>query len=234
MYRSLVSAFFLIVCCAACSSTKAMRLEPQAAPWQQGALNKDQLIIVSQQFNSVTLSPHTLTADPGQSLRFYIEIRNGSALEVPFRAKNVSAFLNDTRLTLLGPDAIRERILRARDEAVKQQREEQKRIIYGDPGAIEDLDDKGLDWQPGNSLSDVHAMQRRADERIQSIDARTRAQLTKISQHSLHDQTLKPGQTYDTYIEVVPPSTLKPGDILSVRIGLEPDVHEFRFVTAKS
>lgn len=232
--RNLLLGTLLILVCSACSTNKKLLFEPQIAPTQQAALNKEQVIVVSQQFNSVTLSPHTLGTEPGLASRFYIEIRNGSALDVPFRAKDVSVSVNGTRLALLNAETIRTRILHQRDEAIQRARQQQKRVVYGDLSPVDSADEEVDEWNPGASLSDLQNLQRSTEDRIKAIEDRTKTQLTKIAQHSLSDQTLRPGQTYDTFIEFIPPSTLQAGDILSVKIGVEPDVHEFRFVTAKS
>ena len=232
--QTLLFVTFLTVICSGCSSSTHLLLEPQIAPTQQAGMNKEQFIVVSQQFNSVTLSPHTLGTEPGSALRFYLEIKNGSALDVPFRAQDVAVFLNGNRVALLSTEAVRARILQARDEAVQRARKQQKRVVYGDIAPVEDLDDLDTDWSPGTSLSDLQKLQRSSEDHIRTIEDRTRAQLTKITQHSLTDRTLLPGQTYDTFIEFIPPSTLQAGDILSVKVGVEPDVHEFRFVTANS
>ena len=231
---TILSVTFLIFFCCACSS--GLKLEPQAAASQSAAVNDEQLLFVSQQFHTVTVSPHSLVAAPGMAWRFYIQIKNGSALDVPFNARQVSVSLNGKPLQLLSTDAVRARIISAHDKAVTQARERQKRLVYGDIPPVDEPEDSDVqeEWNPGSSLFDIHALQQDTERHIKAIDDRTKAQLANISQHALSNQNLPPGQVYDTFVEFIPPSTLQSGDILSLKIGIEPDVHIFGFMLAQS
>ncbi|MBN8550084.1 MAG: hypothetical protein J0M12_12270 [Deltaproteobacteria bacterium] len=235
-FQTLASATLLALLCTAC--TTPLKLEPQAANTQLAATSNDELLIKSQQFHTVTISPHSVVAAPGKPWRFYVQIKNGSALDVPFNSKDVSVSLNGQRMALLSTDAVRARIMSAHDTALAQARDMQKRVIYGDidrldsPDSLDKVD--GEEWNPGSSLFDIHAKQKETDQHIKSIEAKTKAQLADINQHALASQNLQPGQTYETFIEFIPPSTLQSGDILSIKIGVEPDVHTFGFLLSQS
>lgn len=199
-------------------------ISPTEAPTTHAAAP----ILKSQKFHTVSVSPHTTEVRPGDPWRFYIQIRNGSALPVAFDTSNVHVFFNGNEVIPLSSADIRRRILDARSENFARIEAETDPLAFN---AARDIKDEAFDrdWEPGEYIYRMKHAQESRTKAKQEVERRTRLQLDTLEAHALVNKTLSPGERYESFVEVPLPQNAKKGDTVGLRIGIEPDVHEFVF-----
>jgi hypothetical protein len=236
--RSLFAiSLFAVVAFVGCAPTAgpALRLSPQELPFEKVGVAKDQPVIVSKKFHTVSVSPHSLAAVSGSVSRFYLQIENGSALDVPFNARNVSINVDGNPVKLLNEQQIRLRMIEASNKAARELHQEHQDLLQGGVATGESLSNLGDDELPSTlSIAELQKRQQANDKNLHALQADTRQQLASLDAHMLGDRQLAPGAVYDTFVEFILPKRAHSGDLLDLKVGVEPDVHEFRFLLSDS
>lgn len=189
---------------------------------RQGAT---ETVTISNKFHSVAVSPHAMLA-PDQDWRFYIRITNRSALDMPFEPKQIAVFRNGSPLTPLSRETIQRRILDARAEALKE--------IGSRPDPVRasrrDLKDEDQsDWSASAYVKDMRRYEADTAEQKREVETLTRRKLADLDAHALEAKTLRPGESYETFVEIPNPKALRSGDEIVLRVAVEPDVHDFHY-----
>ena len=225
----------LFLACSACShNSSVLKLMPEPGPRQAALEKTDTPTISSHQFHSVMVSPHTGLVEAGGDWRFYVEVKNNSALEVPFQAQAVQVSVNKQPLYVYSDEEIRTRLLRGRSEALKQIKDEQSRFFTERRNTDLKEDDLGNAWNPGDYINDVKQIETERTQLEKAVENQTRQRLADVDNHVLRSKLLKPNERYDSFIEFAAPGELHVGDQVTLRVGIEPDVHEFNFIIKNS
>lgn len=231
--RTLITIFAAVACTACgCSLSNSDTTVADAQKTQKVA-EANPPVLVSHKFHTVIVSPHESVAQPGSPWRFYIQIRNGSALEVPFVADQVHLLYNGHPVRALSNDEIRVRIQTARSEALAKLSQTQGPLGFGPERDLKE-DSFDRDWSPSDEAREVKAQQSALAHSKEEIEKATKRSLANLESHQLANKTLAPGERFDTFVELPMPLHPKDGDRVTLKIGLEPDVHEFTFLLSNS
>ena len=217
---------------AGCTST--LRLSPVPLLSQQAAETEGTELLASQQFHTVVISPHSVEAKPGTLWRFYIQLKNGSALDTTFDPLTVRMSLNETILPILSKDAIRRRILHAREDEILLIHQRQDRFSFGNGRMLSNEGSLDDEPGPGEYIFEAQRLEQESKRLLHELEVRTRQQLANLEQHALVSKVLQPGGRYETFAEVIAPQQIKPGDHLTIQVGIAPDIHKFHYVVLDS
>ncbi len=215
--------------CSLNSHSSMLVLEPQLTATQAVREGHSQSVTMSRQFHTVEVSPHPILA-PDREWRFYIQIINGSALDTDFHPENLAVYRNGIRIAPYTKAQIQQRILDAKVEALREIASQVDPIR----ASRRDLkDDTTADLSAGQYIEEMRRHDADMKEQRREVERVTRNKLQTLDSYALSDRTLKPGEHYKTFVEVPLTQPVKAGDEFVLRIGIEPDVHEFRYRIAQ-